>query len=1470
MLATSLWTMSAHANNGHVAIGMPVTGIVADGDLSDWPSDIERQPLHCNHYGDAPESDADLSAWAQFGYDIEAAVLYVGVTVRDDSHIAESSGADEDWNSRDSAGVYLTFNHGRHGSPVDEAFTIRDGPIVGIGRRGDSRRQGDVTTYEWKFDLNVIEAVVDLKQPFTAALCVEATDKDEDGSISINYWSPLAWKKQSASRAGDLILGVRKNTLGRIQGTLLDHDLPNAFGATIIRFASVDNPNLVMDVMTDALGAYTVRLPAGRYVRSIKDWASDRDQATIEVQAGRTTTDQAVRHPPTGRILGLGPGKTNPLGTPSSTFLIDAIKDHAYTARQYSTASGLPNGTNRDVITDHQDSLWIANSGGLVKFDGQSTTIYGVRDGLPHDRVNCLLFENENAFWLGTDNGLAQISLRRNSIHVFAELVGKHINHVARIHDGRLGIATERGFYVWDGQQMSVFGKSSGLDEIRCLSCCSDISNKFTWVGTNDGLSQFDGQKITANLTRQHGLPDGRVWAIHRDKVNNAMWFGANRSIFCWDGKKYTTITSSNVETYRNCDSFTQDDRGLVWANTYNDQQNSVVAFSRPSPDAVQHEFSSAATHVSSDRIGNIWVSGGGFIKQVDRTRIRVSNSWCPVVVSDPHRQGSVWYAGAEGGDQDNQREDGWYLRRMEGLDVVESFPCKYAIRSLIMDKHRPNHAWVGTKTHGLLLFDGKTFSIPNSGLAQTAQSKQPRWPTTHRIFDLKYLSNGQLWCAATDGIYVLQDDCVVAKYDSSTGLPVSRVEQIEQCGPNKVVCASYSGAFFVDIHSGSLLGRIGPNQGLPDNYAVTVHPQDDGSVWIGTFKGLYRYMPDGTITSIPTSKVLQSTIGRIFQDARKHLWVTSALGITKVDPISNVVQPLFSVSGQSSKESFSWIELADDYAWIASNYGLLRCRYAESSPHLRLESKMPGVRAETSLQSTSDDEEIQVHFQAFSLTTPADEFVYRYRLKGIDREWHHTTESTLQYKTPKQGNYTFEIQALDRDLQPSPVLMIPYRVVPPYAKWITNGALSSSLFACVFMVVMHVRKIGRLNRDLERRVQERTAETLDALEEKRRLREELLHSQKMESLGTMAAGMAHDFNNALCAIGNNAELGLMQMGNVDHIRESLDEIVAATEQAGAITKSLLTFAGKTVTQKEKVRLELLVKDAMRLVRRTIPASIQIQHRGGEQPIWCHADVGQLKQVIINLAMNSRDAMPNGGTIVLTVGTLTVENETRACVRIEDNGCGMDSATSLRVFEPFFTRKPRGKGTGLGLSVVRSIIAAHEGEITVASQLGKGTTFEFFLPICDSPERTISSTTEAREVCKRDNNKTIVVADDELRVRTAISRAIRRTGFDVIEVGTGLELLDITQREAGRISLVIVDVDMPKVDGFTASQKLRQQNQNLPIIVVTGMPTEVPIELLSKATVLLRKPFPLGELLNHIASLTANKDELIPDKSFPN
>lgn len=380
-------------------------------------------------------------------------------------------------------------------------------------------------------------------------------------------------------------------------------------------------------------------------------------------------------------------------------------------------------------------------------------------------------------------------------------------------------------------------------------------------------------------------------------------------------------------------------------------------------------------------------------------------------------------------------------------------------------------------------------------------------------------------------------------------------------------------------------------------------------------------------------------------------------------------------------------------------------------------------------------------------------------------------------------------------------------------------------------------------------------------------LQEQLRQAQKMEAIGQLAGGIAHDFNNALTLIRTCSQLALSELKEGDPIREKFEMINKATEQSANLTRQLLVFSRRQVMEMKVIDLNNLIKEMDKMLRRIIGEDIELVNVLAEDLGRVRVDPGQMEQVIINLAVNARDAMPQGGRLTMETsnvhldenyinGHIGVNPGNYIRLMVSDTGMGMTPEVKRRIFEPFFTTKEKGKGTGLGLSTVYGIVKQSGGYIYVYSEPGMGATFKIYLPRVD--EALEEEQTTPKEMPR--GGETVLVVEDEPDVRTLIVQILRKQGYKVIEAASGSEAFEACAKYEGKINLLLTDVVMPGMSGRELAERLSLWQPDMKVLYMSGYTDDAMIRygVLEAGVNFMQKPFSMEALSQKVRQVLDN------------
>ena len=396
-----------------------------------------------------------------------------------------------------------------------------------------------------------------------------------------------------------------------------------------------------------------------------------------------------------------------------------------------------------------------------------------------------------------------------------------------------------------------------------------------------------------------------------------------------------------------------------------------------------------------------------------------------------------------------------------------------------------------------------------------------------------------------------------------------------------------------------------------------------------------------------------------------------------------------------------------------------------------------------------------------------------------------------------------------------------------------------------------------------------RTISAMTDLSDRRELEEQFRQAQKMESVGRLAGGVAHDFNNLLMIISGYAYMMGEQLGPEDKFHKNLDQILKAADRAASLTQQLLAFSRKQVLFPRIIDLSAVVEDGLKMIQRLVGEDIELKVSLGKALSAVKADPGQIIQVLMNLCVNARDAMRNGGELRIETTKIFVDLEAArkraelvpgnyTALVVSDTGTGMTNEVRAQIFEPFFTTKESGRGTGLGLSTVYGIVKQSGGYIWVDSELGRGSSFSIYLPAVDA----LLTTTVTPEITEAEGQgETVLLVEDEGALRESISTYLRLHGYKILEASNGAEAVHIASQHAESIQVVIADIILPKLSGVEVAREIARRSPQAVLLHISGYTDRELIDYdpATSTAEFLQKPFALRTLLQKLREMIAKR-----------
>ncbi|HEX7086930.1 MAG TPA: ATP-binding protein [Vicinamibacterales bacterium] len=632
----------------------------------------------------------------------------------------------------------------------------------------------------------------------------------------------------------------------------------------------------------------------------------------------------------------------------------------------------------------------------------------------------------------------------------------------------------------------------------------------------------------------------------------------------------------------------------------------------------------------------------------------------------------------------------------------------------------------------------------------------------------------------------------------------------------------------------------------IPEVLPFTAAELPDGRIWFGGRSGLTELRG----SSLRRIRGGLQTVRSIIAGSHGDVWAASNSGVHWLHEGSWT--SLTAEDGLPDGAVFDVLEDGAGRIWAATSAGL-------SVRHVDADREPPETQVPADVNATEapPSGEMRLTFTGVDRYehTERSRLVYSYRLN--DGAWSAFTGSTgVTLTAMPAGPYVFAVRAMDRNgrIDGTPaewqltVLRPWYR--EPGVLALTLLGLIAALIALALFVTRH-RRLERLVEARTRQLREELSERQRVEQERAELEQQLQQSQRMEALGRLAGGISHDFNNLLTVICSYADLLTEELSADDPRHAHAEEIVKAGNRATLLTQQLLQFSRHQAVQRQVVDLNTTLADLLSMLGRLLGEDVHVRFipASGLWPIRAHR--GQLEQVVVNLAVNARDAMPMGGTLAIETANVTLEDDyvrTHVDARpgphvrlsVTDTGTGMDPATLQRIFEPFFTTKPQGQGSGLGLAMVYGIVRQHDGHIEVRSAPGRGTRFDIYLP------RTFDEAPPPPGQERRarlDGRETILLVEDEDAVRQLAQDVLTRYGYHVVPAASGEEALRLVEAQQVQPDVLVSDIVMPGIHGTELAMRLRDRWPGLPVILMSGYTNDFDDLRPAQGVAFLQKPF---------------------------
>ena len=997
-----------------------------------------------------------------------------------------------------------------------------------------------------------------------------------------------------------------------------------------------------------------------------------------------------------------------------------------YTVDSWGEREGLPQNFVHSIVQSADGYLWLGTARGLARFDGVRFTVFDQQNtpAFETNWVKTLWADPDGTVWIGLE-GQGVLRYRDGefmAIDANRDLASVRINTLFRDADDILWVGTEGGGVAWlDDDRFRGIDTSDGLSDNTVHSITQDRDGAI-WVGTVAGLDRLSDGQIE-NFGIDDGLPDDRIYQVVADP-DGGLWIGtAAGGLARLDDDGITTFGPDEGLTDPIVNALFQDRRGTLWIGT-----NGSGLF-RLSDGTITHLDmegglpSDLVWDITEDREGNLWLglAAVGLARLQDgvfRTlgdREGLSSPIALALLED--RDQTLWVGTAGGG-----------LNRIRDGEITTFTSADGLAHDIILTlaQGMEGDIWMGTVAGGITRIGGdevRTYTLADGLLSLQNTVIHPD-------------GEGAFWLGTNgSGIQRWSPEGVSRVYTGDEGLPSEFITSLMRDSGGRLWIGTRGG---LAVHEAGEIRVIGEPEGMHTEGVNALFEDATGSIWAATMRGLVRIRDGGVHHFGEDSGMSTSDYLAVVEDHLGYLWISSNQGITRVpraelDEIARgdrtrANPEIFGrADGLRSAEANGGVHPAvlrrvDGSIWFPTMAGAVAVDpevvdRGWTPPAPLVEFVVAGdtlVSTGESIRLLPGERTLEFHFTAPGFSAP-ERTRFRYRLEGFDDDWIYPQDRRAAYYTnlpPRWYRFRVGTGAPDGSWIESEA-MVEIELAPRIYERRPVQALV--LLLLVGGVVAGYRWRVRRLRCREGELLEIVDDLVQAQEALKKSEAELRQAQKMDAVGRLAGGMAHDFNNILSVIGANAQLAYEDLPeSSDAAREEIREVILAGERAAELTRQLLAFSRKQVLELSPLDLNEVVQSVERMLRRLIREDIAMDTHLHPAPCVVMADKAGIEQILVNLVVNARDAMPEGGRVEISTGP--GDSDGHFVLSVRDTGTGMDEETLRQVFEPFFTTKAQGEGTGLGLSTVYGVAKQSGGWVDVESEVGEGTVFRVFFP----------------------------------------------------------------------------------------------------------------------------------------------------------
>ena len=1094
--------------------------------------------------------------------------------------------------------------------------------------------------------------------------------------------------------------------------------------------------------------------------------------------------------------------------------------DPVYATVEFGLESGLPSDVAQSFLQSRDGYLWVGTDGGLTRFDGAKFDVFRESEpgGLPDNVIRCLFEDSTGAPLIGTQRGLARYQHGRIEQIGLAE---QRVTSITRDAEGRIWIATlTSGLWDYYNGQFTSHASDPLLKGLtQFIRLFTDSSGRL-WVSARPRGVFYRENGVFKAFDRISN-ESGEISQLY-EAPKGTLWFGTPRGLFRFRDGQIRPIGRKEGIGTEIVTGLCADHSGRLWIAARGlyralDPQGDAFGEVPTPPDAI-------CRNVFTDREGSVWVGTSGMgILQLRETAFR---AW-PIVVAGRQSNGVRAVS---------QAPDGSVWAALAPSGVVRIFPDGRLV-SITVGREREDDV-----RSILAASDGRVWIGTRGALFAWRDGKVERFPGYTDVACLYQDRGGSVWIGPSNrGIVRWRN----GGFESMAGVVGTALSNATAFAEDR------RGALYAGMDEGLVRYADGrgsvcdPGAVVNDFSVRSICEAEGGDLWIGTKRrGLVLFHDGRWYNPDSLSEPIGDLVSAIVEDNRGNLWLGTAKGIvwgpkraflaTALGrPDGGVLHWANSGEGvQASTVGYGSQPVSfvgpDGSIWFAAHAGLIRVDpgitpFNTTPPLVQIEKvTIDGQQNDFAggILLAPGARSLAIDYAALSFIRPGS-IDFRYRLEGHEDNWVDAgTRHTAYYTNLRPGSYRFRVLACNSDGVWNETGAVLALIQKPwyYETWwfYTCAALLAGVLT---LAVFRLRTdaLRRENERLERGIAERT--------------QELVQARKMEAVGQLAGGVAHDFNNILTAILMQLGLLLEEKDLDPSARAGLQDLEKQAKRAASLTRQLLAFSRRQVMRSRPFDLNAMLDELFRMLRRLLGEDISLEFRDG-RPLWIDGDIAMIEQVVTNLCLNARDAMaPKGGRLLIETSLRAVNeaeaksnSEARAgsfvCLSVTDTGCGMDGKVLEHIFEPFFTTKEISKGTGLGLATVYGIVKQHRGWVKVSSKVGSGSIFSVFLPARAAPDAAEPGV--AVERAPR-GKETILLVEDENAVRRMACLCLQKFGYRVIEASDGRQAISVWDGCGPQIDLLFSDMVMPGgITGLDLAERFRQTKPGLKVIITSG------------------------------------------------